>query len=63
MTTSVPTRFSREDVELLDELVAKGIGDSRSAVVRLAVVRLADTVRRAEQGASIAASYRKYRSY
>jgi Arc/MetJ-type ribon-helix-helix transcriptional regulator len=58
MTTPVPTRFSDEELELLDELVAAGIGDTRSAVVREAVVRLADTVRRAEDGASIAASYR-----
>lgn len=59
MTTPVPTRFSDEEIELLDELVASGIGDSRSAVVREAVVRLADAVRRAGDGASIVASYRE----
>jgi len=59
MTTPVPTRFSDEEIGLLDELVAAGIGDTRSAVVREAVVRLADAVRRAEDGASIAASYLK----
>jgi len=58
MTTPVPTRFSREEIELLDELVAAGVGGTRSAVVRQAVIRLADTVRRAERGASIASSYR-----
>ena len=57
MTTPVPTRFSEEEIGLLDELVAAGIGDNRSAVVRAAVVRLADAVRRAEDGGSIAASY------
>jgi Arc/MetJ-type ribon-helix-helix transcriptional regulator len=57
MTTPVPTRFSDEEIELLDGLVAAGIGESRSAVVRKAVVRLADAVRRAGEGASIAASY------
>ena len=57
MTTPVPTRFSPEEIELLDELVAAGVGDTRSAVVRQAVVRLADAVRRAERGASIASSY------
>jgi len=44
---------------LLDELVAAGVGETRSAVVREAVVRLADAVRRAQDGASIAASYRE----
>jgi Arc/MetJ-type ribon-helix-helix transcriptional regulator len=59
VTTPVPTRFSDEEIELLDELVAAGIGETRSAVVREAVVRLADAVRRAEDGAAIAASYRE----
>ncbi|MGH9066979.1 MAG: hypothetical protein ACRD0J_05765 [Acidimicrobiales bacterium] len=59
MTSPIPTRFSPEEIELLDELVSAGVGDNRSAVIRLAVVRLADTVRRAERGASIAASYRE----
>jgi Arc/MetJ-type ribon-helix-helix transcriptional regulator len=58
VTTPVPTRFSDEEIGLLDELVAAGIGETRSAVVREAVVRLADAVRRAEDGAAIAASYR-----
>jgi len=57
MTTPVPTRFSSEEIKLLDELVTAGIGETRSAVVRTAVVRLADAVRRAESGASIASSY------
>lgn len=58
MTTPVPTRFSDEELELLDDLVAAGVGENRSAVVRAAVVRLAEAVRRAGDGASIAASYR-----
>lgn len=58
MTTPVPTRFSPEELTLLDELVAAGVGASRSAVVRQAVAHLADAVRRAGIGASIAASYR-----
>jgi Arc/MetJ-type ribon-helix-helix transcriptional regulator len=57
MTVPVPTRFSDQEVEILDELVAAGIGENRSAVVRKAVMRLADAVRRAEDGVSIAASY------
>jgi len=59
MTTPVPTRFSDEEIGLLDELVAAGIGGTRSAVVREAVVRLADTVRRAQDGATIARSYQE----
>jgi Arc/MetJ-type ribon-helix-helix transcriptional regulator len=59
VTTPVPTRFSDAEIKLLDELVAAGIGETRSAVVRAAVVRLADTVRRAADGAAIAASYRE----
>ena len=58
MTTPVPTRFSPEEVKLLDELAAAGVGGTRSAVVRLAVIRLADTVRRSGRGALIASSYR-----
>jgi len=58
MTTPVPTRFSPEEIKLLDELVAAGVGETRSAVVRHAVIRLADALRRAESGASIASSYR-----
>ncbi len=59
MTTPVPTRFTSEELKLLDELVAAGVADTRSAVVRAAVIRLADAVRRADTGASIAASYRE----
>jgi hypothetical protein len=55
----VPTRFSPEEIELLDRLVAAGVGDTRSAVVRTAVIRLADSVRRAAIGAAIADSYRE----
>ncbi len=58
MTTPVPTRFSDDEIALLDELVAAGVGDTRSAVVRRAVVHLADAVTRARTGASIAGSYR-----
>ena len=59
MTTPVPTRFSDDELELIDALVAEGIGDSRSAVIRRAVVHLADAVRRVRVGASIADSYRQ----
>jgi Arc/MetJ-type ribon-helix-helix transcriptional regulator len=54
----VPTRFTDEELALIDELVAKGIGDSRSAVIRRGVHHLADAVRRAQIGAAIAQSYR-----
>jgi Arc/MetJ-type ribon-helix-helix transcriptional regulator len=59
MTKPVPTRFSDEELALIDELVDEGIGDSRSAVVRRGVHHLADSVQRARVGASIAQSYRE----
>jgi hypothetical protein len=59
MTTPIPTRFSVDELQLIDELVAEGVGDSRSAVIRRAVIHLADAVRRARVGAAIADSYRQ----
>ena len=59
MTTPIPTRFSDAELRLIDELVAHGIGDSRSAVIRRAVTHLADAVDRARVGAAIADSYRQ----
>lgn len=59
MTTPVPTRFTHEELALIDELVDEGIGDSRSAVIRRGVHHLADSVQRARVGASIAQSYRE----
>jgi Arc/MetJ-type ribon-helix-helix transcriptional regulator len=58
MTTPVPTRFTDEELAMIDELVADGVADSRSAVIRRGVHHLADSVRRAHVGARIAASYR-----
>lgn len=60
MTTPVPTRFSADELALIDELVAEGVADSRSAVIRQAIHHLADQVRRARVGADIAASYRDH---
>lgn len=57
MTTPVPTRFSDDELALLDELVDAGVGESRSAVIRQGVRHLADSVRRARVGAAIAESY------
>jgi hypothetical protein len=59
MTTPVPTRFSDDELGLIAQLVAEGLGDSRSAVIRRAVVHFADAVRRARIGAAIADSYRQ----
>jgi len=59
MTTPVPTRFTDEELALIDELVTRGIGDSRSAVIRRGVHHLADAVQRAQIGAAIARSYRE----
>lgn len=58
MTIPVPTRFSEDDLALIDELVAQGVGESRSAVIREGVHQLAESVRRARIGETIAASYR-----
>jgi Arc/MetJ-type ribon-helix-helix transcriptional regulator len=59
MTTPVPTRFTDDELALIDELVDAGVGDSRSAVIRRGVHLLGDSVRRARVGASIARSYRE----
>ena len=59
MTTPVPTRFSDEELALIDELVDSGIAANRSAVIRRGVHHLAESVRRARVGAVIAASYRE----
>ena len=61
MTTPVPTRFSEAELALIDQLVEDGIGDSRSAVIRRGLNHLADSVRRAKVGASIAKSYLDHR--
>jgi Arc/MetJ-type ribon-helix-helix transcriptional regulator len=55
----VPTRFSDEELALIDQLVDEGVGDSRSAVIRQGVHHLADSVHRTRVGATIAQSYRE----
>lgn len=57
MTTPVPTRFSDDELALIDELVDEGVGETRSAVIRKGVHHLAAAVRRANVGAAIATSY------
>lgn len=59
MTTPVPTRFTDDELALIDELVASGIAENRSAVIRRGIHHLAESVRRATVGATIAASYRQ----
>lgn len=59
MTTPVPTRFSDEELALIDELVSLGVATSRSAVIRHGVHHLVETVRRAQTGEAIARSYRE----
>lgn len=54
----MPTRFSSRQIETIDRLVAAGIGDTRSAVIRRAVEHLAESVEREHIGRSIADSYR-----
>lgn len=52
-------RYVGETVGSPSESLEDGIGDSRSAVIRRGVHYLADSVRRARVGASIAKSYRE----
>jgi len=59
MTTPVPTRFSDEELALIDRLVEAGVADTRSAVIRRGVHHLADAVRRAQVGEAITESYRE----
>ena len=59
MTTPVPTRFTDEELALIDELVSHGVAENRSAVIRRGVHFLAEAVRRAEVGAAMAESYRQ----
>jgi len=58
MTTPVPTRFTDDELALIDELVDSGVAESRSAVIRRGVHDLAESARRARVGATTAASYR-----
>ena len=58
MTVQVPTRLNDSDVELLDALVAEGVGDNRSDVIRIALRELHEAHRRRQIGEAIAASYR-----
>ena len=58
MTAPVPTRFSEKDLAVLDRLVSEGVGQSRSEVIRRAVLSLDDALRRAKIGERIAESYR-----
>ena len=44
---------------MLDELVADGVAESRSQVIRFAVAEFADTHRRRKIGEAIAAAYRE----
>ena len=60
VTNPVPTRFTDDELALIDQLVAEGIGDSRSAVIRRGVLHLADSVRRARGCAAMVASYREH---
>ena len=59
MTTPVPTRFTDDELALIDELVRTGVAKSRSAVIRRGVQHLAESVNRSRVGAAIADSYRE----
>ena len=59
MTTAVPTRFTADQIQTLDRLVAEGVGQTRSAVIRKAVDRLAESEEHDRVGRMIADSYRR----
>ena len=59
MTSTVPTRFTASQMQTLDRLVAEGVGETRSEVIRKAVDRLAESVERDRAGQMIADSYRR----
>lgn len=59
MTTPLPTRFTDDELALIDQLIRDGIGDTRSAVIRRGVHHLAEAVQRARTGEAIARSYRE----
>ena len=50
---------SASQMQTLDRLVADGVGETRSEVVRRAVDRLAESVERDRAGQTIADSYRR----
>ena len=56
--TPIPTRFTAEEIDLIDHLVDVGVGANRSDVIRRSVHHFADATRRAHIGAAIARSYR-----
>jgi Arc/MetJ-type ribon-helix-helix transcriptional regulator len=58
MTSPIPTRFSDDELAGIDWLVTTGVGKNRSDVIRKAVARLDESVRRERVGQTIAASYR-----
>jgi len=60
MTTPIPTRFSDTELALIDRLVAEGVGQNRSDVIRHAVKQLDEAVRRSRVGRTIADSYRAH---
>lgn len=60
MTTPVPTRFSDDELAIIDRLVAEGVGRNRSDVIRHAIGRLDEAVRRSRLGQTIADSYRDH---
>lgn len=59
MTIPIPTRFNDKELAIIDRLVSEGVGKNRSDVIRRAIERLDDAVRRTRVGEAIADSYRR----
>jgi Arc/MetJ-type ribon-helix-helix transcriptional regulator len=58
MTTPVPTRFTDDELAMIDRLVSDGAGRNRSDVIRRALAYFDEAERRARLGRRIADSYR-----
>ena len=58
MTTPVPTRFTDDELAMIDRLVADGAGRNRSDVIRRALEYFDEAERRARLGRRIVDSYR-----
>ncbi len=58
ITHAVPTRFSASQIQTLDRLVERGVGETRSDVIRCAVVHISVSVECARVGQAIVVSYK-----
>ncbi len=60
MSTQMAIRFADEDVRMLDDMVAAGVGASRTEIVRLALARFVGDERRRQAAAAEAAMWAEF---